>query len=294
MRASSIIAIAAVLAVAALAWVQAPADAKRKRHDSSVIGNLDCSACHTPDSWALSNRAGAKGAFDHDKTGFPLTGEHGKVLCTSCHKPKQQVQRECFSCHKDRHRGRLGRQCDACHNSTKWTQTRAIRRHRMTRLPLTGMHAMLDCTSCHVRRNDRQFLPVPADCFSCHEQEYRSPNIHPVHQGDPNDPSVQPFSRDCSQCHQPSGWSPAYVNPSALQSSLRSPPAGHDRVFVLSRGAHRGARCESCHPSSKLYKLVSCSGCHVHNRATLRRQHGRWVPNNAVGCMRCHPRGLGK
>lgn len=271
------------------------ADAKRKsRHDSSVIQGLDCSACHTPDSWSLSDRAGKSGGFDHDRTGFPLTGEHDKVLCTACHAPRVRVQRECFSCHRDRHRGRLGVQCDACHNARSWTQTRAIRRHRLTRLPLTGMHAVLDCTSCHIRRADRQFLPVPADCFACHEADYRDPAVHPDHQGDPADPGAAPFSRDCSLCHQASGWSPAFVNPGALGRSLARAPATHDRSFVLSRGAHRGARCESCHLSSRLPQLVQCSGCHEHSAAALRRQHGRWIAAGAAGCLRCHPRGLGR
>jgi len=294
-RRYGLVMIAVALSVAA-AVLATPASAKRKsRHRDSVLAGMDCSACHTTEGWALSDTAGAKGGFDHDKTGFPLTGEHEKTICTGCHKPKTQVRRECFSCHTDRHRGRLGLQCDACHNAKSWSDTRAIRQHRLTRLPLTGVHAVLDCTSCHIRRNEREFLPVPADCFACHADDYRRPDVHPNHQGDPNDPSVAPFSRDCTMCHRPSSWTPAVVEPSSVQAPLLVQVQSHDRVFALSFGKHRGADCKSCHPSPRNMRLASCNGCHAHDKATLRKQHGRFLsPQNASQCLSCHPRGAAR
>lgn len=280
----------AALLLALSTWGTPSAHSKDKpKHDDRALQGLDCSACHTTEGWALSDRAGQKGGFNHAKTGFPLTGEHERVICTGCHQPKVSVSRDCFSCHKDKHRGRLGLQCDSCHNSKSWQQTRAIKRHRLTRLPLTGTHAVLDCTSCHLRRSDRQYRPVPADCFACHEADYRG-DIHPPHQGDATSGQA-PFSRVCSQCHQTSGWSPAFINPNTqlLQTERRA--LQHDRVFVLSSGPHRRAQCSSCHPIASAPKMTACNGCHAHSAAALRKQHGRRVPSTAMSCITCHPRG---
>lgn len=263
-------------------------------HARSLIGDRDCSECHTPDGWSLAS--GGSGGFDHAQTGFPLTGTHGYVACTSCHGSERSITRECAGCHVDAHKGRLGRSCDQCHNSSTWYETRAIERHRRTRLPLTGVHALIDCTSCHIRSIDNTYAPVAAECFACHEKDYRD-DIHPVHQGDPENPGLAQFPRDCRGCHRPTGWTPAVVNPATLpliatsQQALRS----HDRRFPLSFGKHRGARCESCHTSSRSMRLVSCTGCHVHSPTALRKRHGgAVVAVDAAGCLRCHPGGIAR
>ncbi len=294
--AAAIVMACALLASASVLLKPIEVDAKvTRRHRKSILKGLDCSACHTTDGWALSNRAGAKGGFDHARTGFPLTGEHSKTLCTECHQPKRRARRDCYTCHTDRHRGRLGRQCDSCHNSRSWAETRSIRRHRLTRLPLTGVHAVLDCTSCHLRRNEREFLPVPADCFACHQDDYRRSDVHPSHQGTPGDPSARALSRNCEQCHRPSGWTPAVVDPMSVQNALTRQRRDHDQFFVLSYGKHRGAECRSCHRSTRSSRLVSCNGCHAHSRTTIRRQHGRFISSQSAGrCLSCHPRGAAR
>ncbi len=260
-----------------------------KGHDDKVLQGLDCSACHNTNSWGMSDLAGRRGGFDHDRTGFPLTGEHGKQLCTSCHAPKRKVSRDCYTCHRDSHRGKLSRLCESCHNTTSWRQTRAIKDHRLTRLPLTGMHAVLDCTSCHLQRGKRQYQPVPADCFACHEKEYRG-DIHPIHTGDPAT-GQPPFSRICSQCHQAASWTPAYIRAaSSLSTSANATLVTHDRFFLLSHGPHRNSSCQSCHVSQRKGK-VSCQGCHVHSRVRLRQQHKVRVSFSSSSCLACHPRG---
>ncbi|HWN67975.1 MAG TPA: hypothetical protein VNM90_10060, partial [Haliangium sp.] len=178
-------------------------------------------------------------------------------------------------------------------SSRTWHDTRAIERHRRTRLPLSGVHALLPCTSCHIRTTESTWSHVPADCFSCHEKDYRA-DIHPVHQGDP---ALTPFPRDCERCHRPIGWSPAVVNPSnlfavaAAQQALRD----HDRHFPISFGKHRGARCETCHVAPGTPRLVMCMGCHEHSPARLRQSHGgAAVATDAAGCLRCHPGGAAR
>ena len=268
---------------------------KAARH-LSVTEGMDCSACHTPDSWKSLTAASDGAGFDHSTTGFPLTARHREVSCAGCHGGEKQVTRQCVGCHQDAHAGQLGAACDGCHSSASWQSTNAFARHRQTRLPLTGMHALIDCRDCHQRTNDRTWTSVAADCFSCHEAEYRRPDLHPLHVGIAGDPNTPPLSRDCAQCHRAIGWSPAFVsNPlvtgglAAGLAALRSGDA-HDRVFPLSFGPHRGAECAGCHTSPALPRAVRCTGCHAHDEARLRVQHQK-VAAFQPNCLSCHPGG---
>jgi hypothetical protein len=269
---------------------------KRRGHDDSVIAGRDCSECHTTESWRLSEGAG--GGFDHAQTGFPLLGAHRLTTCSGCHVPERETTRECSGCHSDAHQGRLGIQCDQCHDLRAWQGTRAIQRHRMTRLPLTGVHAMLDCTSCHIRTASQTWSQVPANCFACHEDDYRS-DIHPPHVGDPGDPEQRPFPRDCAQCHRAIAWRPAFADPALLgiargQGALSGAP-GHDVRFPISFGKHRGAPCESCHLQPATPRALTCTGCHEHGTVRLLQQHrGRSVSMDAAACLRCHPGGVSR
>jgi hypothetical protein len=173
--------------------------------------------------------------------------------------------------------------------------------HRRTRFPLTGMHALADCTECHQRNGERQWTTVPSDCFSCHASDYLDPNVHPSHRGTA---TSAPFPQDCSQCHVASAWSPAFVDPTAIASASTSAaraglggmviPANHDRHFPVSRGPHRGAPCNSCHTSSRTPRLVRCTGCHAHNPVKLQAQHGRRVSSSGGACLGCHPGGTAR
>lgn len=273
---------------------KADAGKPKMPHERSLIGDRDCGECHTPDGWSLA--ADSDGGFDHAQTGFPLTGSHAYVSCIGCHGGERQISRNCAACHTDSHQGRLGAQCDQCHNALAWQDTQAIERHRRTRLPLTGVHALLDCNSCHTRTTERSFSNLPADCFACHEKDYRS-DIHPVHQGDFNDPGLAAFPRDCRRCHRPTGWSPAVVNPNNILATASAQQAlrDHDRRFPLSYGKHRGAACESCHVSKRSTRVVACTGCHVHSPTTLRQRHGgQLVGLDAAACLRCHPAGVAR
>lgn len=253
-----------------------------------LVDAMDCSACHTAAGWDLSPEAdGAR--FEHAQTGFPLRGAHRSVACTGCHRSGRPTPRTCSGCHEDAHAARLGEACADCHSPGDWRDAQTLERHRRTRLPLTGRHAIIDCTACHRRTTDRAFTHVPADCFACHEQEYRG-TTHPAHVGDPANSAVRPFPRDCGACHRTTTWSEAVTNPSIFEAAV---PAGHDLRFVVSFGKHRGAACDSCHTAlPRRPREVRCSGCHDPQRAHRRRQ--AMVTVSAAGCLRCHPRGMAR
>lgn len=263
---------------------------------SDITAALACSACHTTNGWKTqASGATQQGGFDHSKTGFPLTGLHTNVACVSCHLPKRATpSRECSSCHADFHRGRLSQSCDRCHSATGWKVTRPLEIHRLTRFPLTGMHALADCNECHLRAADHQWSGTPVQCFGCHDKEYNRPNLQPRHQGAG---VTEPFSRDCSICHRPIAWVPAFVRPTATgiaPGALRAesaPPPRHDLRFPISFGPHRTATCTDCHASEKVPQAVRCTGCHAHEPMTLARLHKQPVSMLGGSCLGCHPGG---
>jgi hypothetical protein len=280
-----------LLLAASLGCAPSPAEeASRDPHPRSIAEGMDCANCHTTDSWKISGRTSGTSGFDHDKTGFPLSGEHGKVACTDCHVDGQAVTRDCASCHKDPHNGRLGLGCDSCHSSRSFVVTDAIAIHRKTAFPLDGMHVLADCSECHRRPVEKGFVDAPRDCFACHEAEYMNANVHPNHRGTPDSP---PFPRDCAVCHRTMGWVPATVDPGALGLAVStSALSNHDARFPVSFGPHRGAECNSCHLSLESPWVLSCTGCHEHSPAAVTRRHRQPVSTDARACVGCHPGGM--
>lgn len=277
------------LAIAVALALAGTAGAAPKRTHDGFIDNMDCSACHTSDGWQLAARAGQSG-FDHDCTGFPLRGAHVQTTCTGCHTGAGKPATTCEGCHRDPHEGRQVGACAECHTATAWSDTRTLEQHRRTRMPLTGRHAMIDCSDCHRRQGERQYSDTPADCYACHSKEYHDQAVHPNHDGSVAGQPV--FPRDCALCHQTTAWSPAYANPLALPRATPAITGEHDRFFVLTTGSHRDADCASCHADVRRPQLVRCDGCHADVR--LRAQHRTPVARAAVACLSCHPRGASR
>jgi hypothetical protein len=265
-------------------------------HDGTV-DDIDCSACHTADGWQLAATAGTSG-FDHDRTGFALRGAHVQTRCTDCHAGRSRPATGCDGCHRDAHQGRNAGTCAECHTATAWSDTRTLDQHRRTRMPLTGRHAMIDCTACHRRSGERALSDLPADCYGCHRAEYHAIVVHPIHDGSSGS---APFSRDCGLCHRTTGWQPAIANPAGLPSSpgavaarviVPSQPLDHEAKFPLATGSHRGAACAACHPDARRAQRVRCDGCH--QDSSLRAQHRAPVSRSAAACLGCHPRGAAR
>ncbi len=55
----------------------------------------DCAACHVTASWSQVT-------FDHNKSGFPLTGAHASVVCSKCHANGfSGTPKACAACHAE-------------------------------------------------------------------------------------------------------------------------------------------------------------------------------------------------
>jgi len=202
-----------------------------------------CAQCHLPDAWRPTK---ISADFKHAPNRFPLEGAHSRVSCTTCHKRLDfaGVSATCTSCHRDFHQGELGANCSTCHSLRSFTDMAQMRQaHQVTAFPLTGVHAAVDCRSCHTPRAPGQqaFVNLPTACETCHLQDYQKA-ADPPH-------AAAGFPKDCATCHSPSGWHTAAFDHAATQFPLT--------------GAHRAVTCVGCH-ADKVYrgKPTACASCH--------------------------------
>lgn len=228
----------------------------------------ECSMCHTAETWKIAR---VKSSFDHSKFGFRLAGAHAAAGCMSCHTSLQfaQAKTQCASCHTDPHRGELGADCARCHSDRSFIDRGPmVRAHQLTRFPLTGGHAALDCESCHqpVAQGHMQFVGTPAECQACHMPQYQSVKT-PDH-------AAANYPLQCLACHSTVSWDGAKFN--------------HEVTGFALTGAHRLAACVSCHVNNRYAGTpAACASCHMteYNGAT---------PNHAAtgfsasACATCH------
>lgn len=209
-----------------------------------------CETCHATAAWPEIH-------FDHRiDTGHALEGAHADAQCTACHiEPIYDValRTDCLACHEDddAHEKSLGIRCNDCHNESTW-QDDVFFDHDLTRFPLLGEHAEVECDACH---ESHVFRDAPGDCVDCH----RSDDAHDGR-----------FGEACALCHNPVDWAQWQFD--------------HDTQtnFALD-GAHDEVACEACHrrPLGAQSKLGQfCADCHLSDD----------IHDGEFGrdCARCH------
>ncbi len=235
----------------------------------------------------------------HDKTRFPLKGEHLDVACISCHGPfpgqpakfKGLAFAQCGSCHADAHEGQLSKKldCQSCHSVDGFVPARYdVELHQRTDFPLAGAHLVVGCNACHLKsaalldkvpkavkaelkRKKRPELfslvrfelkASPAKCEACHADVHKD----------------QLDARPCNACH--------------VEQSFHQVKLDHarDTRFPLT-GKHAAVACGACHgaPAANrpvLYKPLpmTCAGCHPDVHAGQLAP----VPGQPTACERCH------
>ncbi|WP_456428813.1 cytochrome c3 family protein [Rhodocaloribacter sp.] len=147
---------------------------------ADASGATACEACHTTEAWLPVE------AFDHDRTGFPLTGAHRDATCESCHRAPpgsgetpehlyRGLDAACASCHRkdDPHQGQFDAvSCETCHDTVSFRLTAFD--HDATRFPLDGAHTDVPCAGCHkTEQTDEgvafvRFKPLGTACIDCH------------------------------------------------------------------------------------------------------------------------------
>ena len=242
----------------------------------------ECRACH-PDHKGrdFDPSAAAFAHFDHNQTRFVLTWHQvdyalKAMTCENCHSQANGFALKstaCEDCHANydpafmaEHLLAVGNNCLVCHDGSGRI---ANFDHSITRFPLAGQHAEIQCVDCHT---DGQFGTLASDCAACHAE----PEIHAGF-----------FSTNCEACHTPLDWS-ALVN---LAGGLfdhfeqtRFSLNRHQRDF-----AGLVMNCAACHTSPDgiqvAFEQWICVDCHTIEDAVFLDEHQMQFGRD---CLACH------
>jgi hypothetical protein len=152
-----------------------------------------CEVCHDTIKWTDAN-------FDHNKTGFPLTGSHTAPprACADCHVNNnyKNLPTDCYGCHKVDYQNannpnhiaaHFPTTCATCHDTVKWTNGK----FNHTWFPMNHGNANGVCSACHTNANDYSVFA----CTNCHTKS----QTDATHQG------IGGYvynSVNCYQCHK--------------------------------------------------------------------------------------------
>ena len=225
----------------------------------------DCSLCHTTTNWLGAS-------FNHNNTGFALTGAHTTVQCAQCHVNNNYnlTSGACINCHLTDYNGATNpphqasgfpQDCTLCHTTTNWTS--ATFNHSTTGFTLTGAHTSLQCAQCHVNNN---YSLTSAACINCHLTDYNGTN-NPPHKS-------ANFPQDCSGCHTTTDWSGATFN--------------HATTGFALVGAHTALQCAQCHVNNNYtFTNAACINCHLTDYNNTNNPPHKSA-NFPQDCTQCH------
>src|SRR5215831_2019091 len=222
-------------------------------------------------------------AFDHFLTGFPLTGAHAGVDCTSCHVNGRfkGTPQQCFACHngvtaqgKPPSHPQATNFCEGCHLTAAWRDLRFID-HVQTTAP---------CAACHngtIAMGKPVNHPVTAaPCGSCHRStiSYSAATVF-NHDG---------ITTDCASCHNGSGatglTTPPHIPVTGVQcSNCHTNTAPSFVTYTMGVPGHTAvsaSRCDACHNGS--YTSEGTTG------AQGTASFPGHVATNGADCKTCH------
>lgn len=242
-------------------------------HSDPHRGRLgeSCSSCHSTAGWGGVDRT----AFDHDRTRFPLRGEHAELDCGACHggdpggavavtiggrrldSLTEAALERCATCHADPHAGQLAAHaggCAECHTVAGFVpSTFGIDEHQETAFPLAGAHLAVPCDACHPKVPLSE-LP-PADAAAGAEALRPQPSERVRRRGGDQEATRFRFaSTRCAACHA-------------------DPHGGELDTEIAAAG------CESCH---RVDQWSAVAFDHAGTGFALEGAHAR------RGCRACH------
>ncbi len=231
----------------------------------------DCAKCHTPKSWMVEDINGL-----HQKSRFPLVGNHLIADCQQCH-PRytdlyfEPLNIDCYACHANDYNSTTNPNhqsagfaiddCQNCHDltSSSWATVNVV--HDF--FPLVGGHAISDCFQCH--NQGEGFTGLSTQCISCHQDDYNSTT-------DPNHVAGN-YPTDCTQCHTIMGWEPANFN--------------HNSTLFPLTGKHITVDCQECHSAGYTGTPIDCYSCHRQDFETA-EDPNHVAGNYSTNCTDCH------
>jgi hypothetical protein len=140
--------------------------------------------------------------------------------------------------------------------------------HNNTRFRLTGKHQALQCQQCHKIIRDNKY-PDNATYFNFKINAFNScMDCH-------NDVHNNRFGKNCTQCHNTSGW-----------SNYNRNSFDHNKTNYPLIGRHAFVPCEKCHQPGKKMKITryqKCMDCHKDEH------QGQFKSRQQKGaCDECH------
>ncbi len=239
--------------------------------DGYSYNSMACLACHPTGE--------SDGSFDHNATGFPLTGVHTTTECIACHSNGYAgTPTDCFACHNEDYEQSLNpnhgqlaipTDCASCHTTAPEWNPAEFPDHNDYYV-LAGAHALIamDCAACH----NGDYNNTPNTCYGCHQAEYDQTT-------DPPHAALQ-FSQDCASCHTETAWEPSTFD--------------HDlQHFPIYSGKHQGewSECSDCHTVPGDYGQFTCIACHTNPETDEAHAGvGGYFYDN-FACLACHPTG---
>ncbi|MCC6410225.1 MAG: cytochrome c family protein [Saprospiraceae bacterium] len=240
-------------------------------HASSEAKGKECASCHNDHHGRNFNLIRFdKDKFNHNLTGYELTGSHKTNDCRKCHKPELiqdaalkkktttylGLRRDCKSCHADVHQTTLTTDCAKCHTTEKFAPAAKFD-HNKSDYPLVGAHKTVACIDCHKKetrggKEFQRFADVPfTNCNSCHK-----------------DPHQSNLGTNCKECHSEQSFT--------AQGALKK--YNHGQTHFPLKGKHQQVDCAKCHNmvatpltvfQDKLgIQTTNCVACHkdVHEK----------------------------
>jgi hypothetical protein len=153
----------------------------------------DCRACHTTTAWEPAD-------FNHNATGFALTGAHRPLDCLECHSSGYPgTPTDCVACHRADYDGtndpnhlasNFPTSCEDCHTTNGWEPSTWD--HEPLFPIRDGAHKEISCTECHVTPTNYSHF----ECILCHE--HNQSDMDDKHKDVDN---YQFLSSECFSCH---------------------------------------------------------------------------------------------
>jgi len=244
-------------------------DYQQTANPNHVAGKFPttCEQCHGMDNWFNAR-------FDHSLVGFPLTGAHATLQCAQCHVNNNYnlTSTACVTCHLQDYNSAVSpvnhvqagfpTTCETCHDTVVWTDGKFD--HSTTGWALTGAHATVACSQCHINSN---YKLTNTSCVSCHLKDFQgTTNPNHVQQG---------FAQTCESCHNTAAWQPAQFD--------------HSKSGFPLTGAHATTPCAQCHVNNN-YTIsnTACVSCHQtdYNNAVSPINHVQL--GFPTTCQNCH------
>jgi nitrate/TMAO reductase-like tetraheme cytochrome c subunit len=247
-------------------------------HASTEIRGKECVTCHS-DHHGLNFQIVrfAKEKFNHNLTGFNLSGAHAKKQCIDCHKPEfikdLKIKKKkftylglnttCLACHADYHQQTLSENCSECHDFELFKPAKKFD-HARAGFKLAGKHQDVTCISCHkvATKNGQKFQEFKGikydNCSNCHKDVHNNK-----------------FGQNCTQCHSELSFSVI----KGVQNF------DHDKTDFKLEGKHQQVACNACHKTKLInaLKFGRCADCHTDYHKSQFAKQGI-----SPDCSQCH------